>query len=87
MSALPSLLLIIVMKCSLFFSVAVTTIILQDRDLTSCLLVFYCSKSKVFVEYVMLSGVNDGEVQAHEMGRLLSGRKVVSSLTSLFCIR
>ena len=85
MSALPRLLLIIEMLF-VFFRYS-SIFILQDRDLTSCLLVFYCSKSKVFVEYVMLSGVNDGEVQAHEMGRLLSGRKVVASLTSLFCIR
>ncbi|MCO5593327.1 hypothetical protein L7F22_047337 [Adiantum nelumboides] len=37
-------------------------------------------KSKVFIEYVMLAAVNDGEVQAHQMGKLLHGRKVVVNL-------
>ncbi|MCO5584292.1 hypothetical protein L7F22_038216 [Adiantum nelumboides] len=38
------------------------------------------SKSKVFIEYVMLAAVNDGEVHAHQMGKLLHGRKVVVNL-------
>lgn len=38
------------------------------------------SKSKVFIEYVMLATINDGEVHAHQMGMLLHGRKVVINL-------
>ena len=36
--------------------------------------------AQVFVEYVLLAGVNDGPDQAHELGRLLSGRNVVVNL-------
>lgn len=35
---------------------------------------------RVFVEYVMLSGVNDGLPQAHELGQLLAGKDVVINL-------
>lgn len=35
---------------------------------------------QVFVEYVLLAGVNDGPEQAHELGRLLSGLNVVINL-------
>lgn len=38
------------------------------------------SKSKVFIEYVMLAAVNDGELHAHQMGKLLQGRRVVVNL-------
>jgi len=34
----------------------------------------------VFVEYVMLSGVNDSEQQAQQLGALLRGRDVVVNL-------
>lgn len=37
-------------------------------------------KCKVFIEYVMLSSVNDGEMHAHQMGKLLRGRNVVVNL-------
>jgi hypothetical protein len=32
------------------------------------------SQQRVFVEYVVLSGVNDGQEQAHELGQLLQVR-------------
>lgn len=35
---------------------------------------------KVFIEYVMLASVNDGEIHAHQMGKLLHGRNVVVNL-------
>jgi hypothetical protein len=35
---------------------------------------------QVFVEYVMLRGVNDGEGEAHQLGALLEGRTVVLNL-------
>eukprot|EP00798_Chlamydomonas_sp_ICE-L_P021606 gene21606-28606_t len=38
------------------------------------------SKQKVFVEYVMLSGVNDGQEQAEELGALLQDHNVVLNL-------
>jgi adenine C2-methylase RlmN of 23S rRNA A2503 and tRNA A37 len=38
------------------------------------------TQQRVFVEYVMLSGVNDGLEQAHELGQLLQGRDVVLNL-------
>jgi len=38
------------------------------------------SKQKVFVEYVVLSGVNDGTQQAHELGALLKGRNITLNL-------
>ncbi|KAG2482924.1 hypothetical protein HYH03_018202 [Edaphochlamys debaryana] len=38
------------------------------------------SSQRVFYEYVMLSGVNDGEEQAHELGKLLKGDDVVVNL-------
>jgi adenine C2-methylase RlmN of 23S rRNA A2503 and tRNA A37 len=34
------------------------------------------SGQRVFVEYVLLSGVNDGDEQAHELGALLQHRNV-----------
>lgn len=51
-------------------------------------LVLFCSFSggtsspstQVFVEYVLLAGVNDGPEQAHELGRLLTGCNVVINL-------
>ena len=39
-----------------------------------------CVGAQVFVEYVMLAGVNDGEEQAHQLGALLRGRSVVVNL-------
>lgn len=36
--------------------------------------------SQVFVEYVLLSGVNDSLEAAHELGALLQGRDVVLNL-------
>lgn len=38
------------------------------------------SKSKVFIEYVMLGTVNDGDAHAHQLGKLLQGRRVVINL-------
>lgn len=38
------------------------------------------TQQRVFVEYVMLAGVNDGLEQAHELGQLLQGRDVVLNL-------
>lgn len=38
------------------------------------------TQQRVFVEYVLLSGVNDGLEQAHELGQLLQGRDVVLNL-------
>lgn len=38
------------------------------------------TQQRVFVEYVMLSGVNDGLELAHELGQLLQGRAVVLNL-------
>jgi adenine C2-methylase RlmN of 23S rRNA A2503 and tRNA A37 len=35
---------------------------------------------KVFIEYVMLEGVNDGEEQAAELGQLLQGHRVTVNL-------
>ena len=35
---------------------------------------------QVFVEYVMLNGVNDGEEQAHELGALMRNRDVTVNL-------
>ena len=37
-------------------------------------------RRQVFVEYVMLRGVNDGEVEAHQLGALLQGRDMVLNL-------
>ena len=34
----------------------------------------------IFYEYVMIGGVNDGDEQAHELGRLLQGRKAIVNL-------
>uniref|UniRef100_A0A383VBW3 Radical SAM core domain-containing protein n=1 Tax=Tetradesmus obliquus TaxID=3088 RepID=A0A383VBW3_TETOB len=38
------------------------------------------SQQRVFVEYVVLAGVNDGPEQAHELGQLLQGRDMVINL-------
>jgi 23S rRNA (adenine(2503)-C(2))-methyltransferase len=38
------------------------------------------TRQKVFLEYVMLRGVNDNPEQAHELGALLRGRNVVQNL-------
>lgn len=38
------------------------------------------TQQRVFVEYVLLSGVNDAVEQAHELGQLLQGRDVVLNL-------
>lgn len=35
---------------------------------------------QVFVEYVMLAGVNDGADQAHQLGQLLQGRDMIINL-------
>ena len=35
---------------------------------------------QVFVEYVMLAGVNDGPEQAHQLGELLQGRDMIINL-------
>jgi hypothetical protein len=39
-----------------------------------------CAVLQVFVEYVVLKGVNDNLEQAHELGRLLQGKDVVVNL-------
>lgn len=44
---------------------------------------FLCSGSslqKIFIEYIMLDGVNDEELQAHQLGKLLETLEVVSVL-------
>lgn len=38
------------------------------------------TQQRVFVEYVMLSSVNDGLEQAHQLGQLLQGRDLVVNL-------
>ncbi|KAF6260598.1 hypothetical protein COO60DRAFT_1269332 [Scenedesmus sp. NREL 46B-D3] len=38
------------------------------------------SQQRVFVEYVVLAGVNDAPQQAHELGQLLQGRDMVINL-------
>eukprot|EP00775_Hariotina_reticulata_P013488 gene13488-13613_t len=38
------------------------------------------TQQRVFIEYVMLSSVNDGLEQAHQLGQLLQGRDVVVNL-------
>ncbi|KAL2642085.1 hypothetical protein R1flu_009672 [Riccia fluitans] len=37
-------------------------------------------KRKVFIEYIMIGGVNDSDEAAHQLGSLLSGRQVVLNL-------
>lgn len=39
-----------------------------------------CPFSQVFVEYVVLAGVNDGLAQAHELGALLQGTSMLCNL-------
>ena len=51
------------------------------RWLVTCSLFdHYLVVLQVFVEYVMLNGVNDGEEQAHELGALLHGRDMTVNL-------
>ncbi|KAK9861885.1 hypothetical protein WJX84_010257 [Apatococcus fuscideae] len=38
------------------------------------------TQRRVFVEYVMLAGVNDGAEQAHQLGELLQGRDMIINL-------
>eukprot|EP01018_Ginkgo_biloba_P002994 Gb_20216 [translate_table: standard] len=38
------------------------------------------SKRKIFIEYIMLDGVNDQEHQVHQLGKLLEAQKVVVNL-------
>lgn len=38
------------------------------------------TRQRIFVEYVMLAGVNDSAEQAHQLGRLLQGRDLVINL-------
>ncbi|KAL2613133.1 hypothetical protein R1flu_024825 [Riccia fluitans] len=38
------------------------------------------SKRQVFIEYIMIGGVNDSDEAAHQLGSLLSGRQVVLNL-------
>ncbi|KAG9130227.1 hypothetical protein Leryth_004290 [Lithospermum erythrorhizon] len=38
------------------------------------------SQQKIFIEYIMLDGVNDGEQQAHQLGKLLETFEVVVNL-------
>ena len=40
----------------------------------------FVHNGQVFVEYVMLRGVNDNPEQAHELGALLQGKDVVQNL-------
>lgn len=41
------------------------------------------SQQKIFIEYIMLDGVNDEEEHAHQLGKLLDTFQVVSSYPSL----
>lgn len=50
---------------------------LQLVYLTAGILIF--SKQKIFIEYIMLDGVNDEEQHAHQLGKLLETFDVVSS--------
>uniref|UniRef100_A0A803MNZ1 Radical SAM core domain-containing protein n=1 Tax=Chenopodium quinoa TaxID=63459 RepID=A0A803MNZ1_CHEQI len=38
------------------------------------------SQQKIFIEYIMLDGVNDNELQAHQLGKLLETLEVVVNL-------
>lgn len=38
------------------------------------------SQQKIFIEYIMLDGVNDEELQAHQLGKLLETLEVVVNL-------
>jgi adenine C2-methylase RlmN of 23S rRNA A2503 and tRNA A37 len=40
-------------------------------------MMYCCSDTPVLVEYVVLGGVNDQPEHAHQLGQLLSGRKMV----------
>lgn len=42
-------------------------------------MVFHFSQQKIFIEYIMLDGVNDEEQHAHQLGKLLETLEVVSS--------
>ena len=39
---------------------------------------FNFSQQKIFIEYIMLDGVNDQEQHAHQLGKLLETLQVVS---------
>lgn len=43
------------------------------------LFVSFFSQQKIFIEYIMLDGVNDEEQHAHQLGKLLETLKVVCS--------
>ena len=50
-------------------------------------IVFTFSQQKIFIEYIMLDGVNDEEQHAHKLGKLLETFEVVSINFSLsMCI-
>lgn len=38
----------------------------------------FCSQQKIFIEYIMLDGVNDEEQHAHQLGKLLETLESVS---------
>lgn len=42
------------------------------------MLVLIFSQQKIFIEYIMLDGVNDEELHAHQLGKLLGTLQVVS---------
>lgn len=54
---------------------------LSPKLLILCL--FFSSKQKIFIEYIMLDGVNDEEQHAHQLGKLLDRFQVVKSIVKL----
>mmetsp|Transcript_22946 Transcript_22946/g.59959 ORF Transcript_22946/g.59959 Transcript_22946/m.59959 type:complete len:552 (+) Transcript_22946:68-1723(+) len=51
-----------------------------DKLIESVAAYQHLSKQRIFVEYVLLAGVNDGAEHAHQLGALLSGLKVLLNL-------
>jgi adenine C2-methylase RlmN of 23S rRNA A2503 and tRNA A37 len=45
---------------------------------------FHHSKQTIFIEYIMLDGVNDQEEHAHQLCKLLETFKVVSYVVLLY---
>ena len=61
-------------KCHDFVNAKVLGVVLSINDLAS---MFHCSKQTIFIEYIMLDGVNDQEEHAHKLGKLLENFKAV----------
>ena len=65
-------------KYVVFASAERVAILQRFSNLNVCY--FYCfSQQKIFIEYIMLDGVNDEEQHAHQLGKLLETFQVVSS--------